>query len=189
MRLFVHREQYGRFVSCLVFVPRDRYTHAGARAHRRRARSTRSARRATSGTRASRSRCSPGCTTCCASIPTDARATRSTSPSSETRVAAAARAWVDDLRDALVARARRGRPASTCCASGATRSPASYQEDVRRGRGARRPRRARARSTRPTRRRSRSGSAATPTTSTSSSTASARSRRSPRCCPASRTWA
>ena len=26
MRLFVHREQYGRFVSCLVFVPRDRYT-------------------------------------------------------------------------------------------------------------------------------------------------------------------
>ena len=26
VRLFVHREQYGRFVSCLVFVPRDRYT-------------------------------------------------------------------------------------------------------------------------------------------------------------------
>ena len=26
MRLFVHREPYGRFVSCLVFVPRDRYT-------------------------------------------------------------------------------------------------------------------------------------------------------------------
>jgi glutamate dehydrogenase len=27
-RLFVHREPYGRFVSCLVFVPRDRYTTA-----------------------------------------------------------------------------------------------------------------------------------------------------------------
>jgi glutamate dehydrogenase len=26
VRVFVHREQYGRFVSCLVFVPRDRYT-------------------------------------------------------------------------------------------------------------------------------------------------------------------
>ena len=26
MRLFVHREPYGRFVSCLVFLPRDRYT-------------------------------------------------------------------------------------------------------------------------------------------------------------------
>ena len=26
VRMFVHREQYGRFVSCLVFVPRDRYT-------------------------------------------------------------------------------------------------------------------------------------------------------------------
>ncbi len=28
VRLFVHREPYGRFVSCLVFVPRDRYTTA-----------------------------------------------------------------------------------------------------------------------------------------------------------------
>jgi glutamate dehydrogenase len=26
VRVFVHREQYGRFVSCLVFLPRDRYT-------------------------------------------------------------------------------------------------------------------------------------------------------------------
>ncbi|HWS46384.1 MAG TPA: NAD-glutamate dehydrogenase, partial [Acidimicrobiia bacterium] len=26
VRLFVHREPYGRFVSCLVFLPRDRYT-------------------------------------------------------------------------------------------------------------------------------------------------------------------
>jgi glutamate dehydrogenase len=26
VRIFVHREQYGRFVSCLVFVPRDRYS-------------------------------------------------------------------------------------------------------------------------------------------------------------------
>jgi glutamate dehydrogenase len=28
VRVFVHREPYGRFVSCLVFVPRDRYTTA-----------------------------------------------------------------------------------------------------------------------------------------------------------------
>ncbi|HET9730502.1 MAG TPA: NAD-glutamate dehydrogenase domain-containing protein, partial [Acidimicrobiia bacterium] len=28
VRLFVHREPYGRFVSCLVFLPRDRYTTA-----------------------------------------------------------------------------------------------------------------------------------------------------------------
>ena len=28
VRLFVHREAYGRFVSCLVFIPRDRYTTA-----------------------------------------------------------------------------------------------------------------------------------------------------------------
>src|SRR5262249_29821136 len=26
VRLFVHREPFGRFVSCLVFIPRDRYT-------------------------------------------------------------------------------------------------------------------------------------------------------------------
>ncbi len=26
VRLFVHREAYGRFISCLVFIPRDRYT-------------------------------------------------------------------------------------------------------------------------------------------------------------------
>jgi glutamate dehydrogenase len=28
VRVFVHREPYGRFISCLVFVPRDRYTTA-----------------------------------------------------------------------------------------------------------------------------------------------------------------
>ena len=32
VRLFVHREPYGRFVSCLVFIPRDRYTTQRARA-------------------------------------------------------------------------------------------------------------------------------------------------------------
>ena len=164
-------------------VPPPRPLHdAGARAHRAAPRRRVRRRRATSGTRACRSRCSPACTSCCTSTRRGARR-RSTSPSSRQRVAAAARAWVDDLRDALVARARRGRRASTCSASGPTRSRARTRTTSTR------PRRS------PTSRsstRSDDGTPArgaahdrAPTTSTSSSTASARSRRSPTCCRAS----
>ncbi len=34
VRLFARRDPFGRFYSCLVYVPRDRYDSAGTRAHR-----------------------------------------------------------------------------------------------------------------------------------------------------------
>ena len=183
VRLFVHREPYGRFVSCLVFVPRDRYT-TRVRGH-------------------------------IAELLVDAFGSQSyewntrlsdsvlarlhyvlhlESPGGETgrrrraraQVAAAARAWVDDLRDALVASRRRGDRPRRAARVG-RRVPCRVSGRLRRDRGARRLSRARAaRRGQAARRR---GSRAAATTSTSSSTASARSRRSPRCCRASRTWA
>ena len=148
MRVFVHHEQYGRFVSCLVFLPRDRYTTPVRLRDRRRAASRRSARRATSGTRASRAsvlarlhfvlRVDPGVTS----------TATSTSPSSRQRVARPRASWADDLRDALVARRTARRTASTCSAPGAPPSPPRTRKTSRRPtrsststtRGARRPR-------------------------------------------------
>ena len=58
-----------------------------------------------------------------------ARRRPSTSTQLEAPVAAAARAWVDDLRDALVARARRGGRASTLLRVWGDAFPAAYQDD------------------------------------------------------------
>ncbi len=100
VRLFVSREPYGRFVSCMVFLPRDRYT-TQVREHI--AQLLMQAFGALSyewNTRLPESvlarlhyvqRVDP-------TVPHDVDVR-----SLEARVAAAARAWVDDLRDALVA--------------------------------------------------------------------------------------
>ena len=133
--MFVHREQYGRFVSCLVFVPRDRYTTPvrvriadvlidafGASSYEWNTHLSASvlARlhfvlRVDPPTSLER--------------PVDVDAV-------EARVAAAARGV--DRRPArrARARARRGGRASTCSASWSDAFPASYQEDVPGRRGA-----------------------------------------------------
>ena len=63
VRLFVRRDTFGRFLSCLVFVPRDRFNTENRR--RIEAILRRALRRARASTtrRASRSRCSCACTT------------------------------------------------------------------------------------------------------------------------------
>jgi glutamate dehydrogenase len=99
VRLFVHREPYGRFVSCLVFIPRDRYN---TQVRERIAERLLDAYGSTSyqwNTRLSESALArlhyvlhlhtPG------THPVDVAAL-------EQQVAAAARAWVDDLRDVLI---------------------------------------------------------------------------------------
>ena len=100
VRLFVHREAYGRFVSCLVFIPRDRYT-TGVREHIARllvaAYGSKSYEWNTRLSDSVLARLhyvlhleSPGGETV-------------DIPELERKVAAVARAWVDDLRDVLVA--------------------------------------------------------------------------------------
>jgi len=100
VRLFVHREPYGRFVSCLVFIPRDRYT-TQVREHIAQLLVTAYGSKSYEwNTRLSESVLArlhyvlhleqPGGDTVeVAEL--------------ERSVAAAARAWVDDLRDALIA--------------------------------------------------------------------------------------
>jgi glutamate dehydrogenase len=128
VRMFVHREQYGRFVSCLVFVPRDRYTTPvrvgiadvlvdafAALSYEWNARLSASVLArlhfvlrvdpASSLDRA-----------------VDAAAVQA-------RVAAAARAWADDLRDALVSAHGEEMGLDLWRIWGAA-FPASYQEDV-----------------------------------------------------------
>ena len=128
VRLFVHREQYGRFISCLVFVPRDRYTTP---VRVRIANVLIDAFAASShewNTQLSSSvlarlhyvlRVDP---------------TRSLEQSVdiadvEQRVAAAARAWIDDLRDALVQAYGEENGLDLLRTWGGA-FPASYQEDV-----------------------------------------------------------
>jgi len=128
VRMFVHREQYGRFVSCLVFVPRERYTTPvrigianvlvdafGASSYEW-------------NTRLSASvlarlhyvlRVDPTASLD-RSVDIDAV---------EARVAAAARAWTDDLRDALV-RAYGEEGGLDLLRVWGVAFPASYQEDV-----------------------------------------------------------
>jgi glutamate dehydrogenase len=102
VRLFVHHEPYGRFVSLLVFIPRDRYT-TQVREHL--ARILLDAYKTDEyqwNTRLSESVLARLHYV----LHLDQKAGTATEvdvPALEKTVAAAARAWVDDLRDALVA--------------------------------------------------------------------------------------
>ncbi len=101
VRVFVHREQFGRFVSCLVFVPRDRYTTPVR---------LRIARRLTAAFGASgyewNAQLSESVLARLHYIlrvdPTENLNRRVELPDLEKRVALAARTWGDDLHDTLV---------------------------------------------------------------------------------------
>ncbi len=176
MRMFVHREQYGRFVSCLVFLPRDRYNtpvrvriadllldEFGATSYEWN-------------------------TYLSASVLARLHFVLRVDPlvtpdidlaALEARVAAAARVPGPTISATRSISARGEEEGLDLFRVWSNAFPASYQENIpgrggrRRPHGAARARRARRR------RRCRSGSTATPSTSTSSSTASAPSRRSP----------
>ena len=100
VRLFVHREPYGRFVSCLVFIPRDRYTTEVREHIAQLLVAAYGSKSYEWNTRLSESVLarlhyvlhleSPG------GEPVDVAEL-------ERSVAAKARAWIDDLRDALIA--------------------------------------------------------------------------------------
>ena len=137
LRLFVRRDTFGRFLSCLVFVPRDRFNTENRR--RIEAILRRAFRRARASTtrRASRSPCSCGCTTWStpsrASVPTyDAREI-------ETLLVAATRSWADDLESALVGEHGEERGNELCRRYGDA-FPAAYRADWVRAFGGRRHR-------------------------------------------------
>ena len=100
MRLFVRRDTFERFVSCLVFLPRDRFNTANRRAHRARSCARRSARELDDWTlRAAESvlvRIHYLAAPSRASCPT------STTREIEARLVEATRSWDDDLEAALI---------------------------------------------------------------------------------------
>ena len=128
VRMFVHREQYGRFVSCLVFVPRERYTTPVRIGIADVLVDAFAASSYEWNTRLSASvlarlhyvlRVDPGRV---AGTIVDVAAV-------EARVAAAARAWADDLRDALVT-AHGEETGLDLMRVWGVAFPASYQEDA-----------------------------------------------------------
>ena len=179
MRVFVHQEPYGRFVSCLVFVPRDRYTTPVR---------LRIAKRLIDAFGASSYEWNAHLTESVLARlhfvlrvdPAETLERRSTSAISRPGSALASRTWGDDLRDTLV-NAHGEEAGLDLLRVWGSAFPAAYQEEFTATEALRRPDRARsARNDR----RARDGSSAgrrRPTTSTSSSTASARSLRSPTC--------
>jgi len=100
VRIFVHRETFGRFVSCLVFLPRDRYTTPVRERVAAILTETFGARSHEWNTRLSESLLARLHFV----LHVDPRDSRAVDVATlEAHIARAARAWVDDLRDALVA--------------------------------------------------------------------------------------
>ena len=65
LRLFVRRDGYGRFISCLIYLPRDRFTTAEPAAHAGDPAARAQRRRASTTPPGSPSRCWRGCTSSC----------------------------------------------------------------------------------------------------------------------------
>ena len=189
MRVFVHREPYGRFVSCLVFVPRDRYTTPVR---------LRIAELLVEAFGATELRVEHPPVRVGARPPAlrVAASTRPVTPNVDVDTGLEApRGGGGSLvgrrpaRHAGRARAARRR-ASTCSARGAARSRPRTRRTFTADRRARRSHRARSRSTR--RRRAGARGPARRQRRLPRPQAlrhSARSRRSPTCCPGSPTWA
>ena len=132
------RTTYGRFMSCLVYLPRDRYTTAvrlRMEEHPARARST-----ATASTtrRGCPSRCWPGCTSSSA-CRTGSRSPTSTRPTLERRLVDATRTWDEDLAEALRAASTARRPARRLVGLYGKAFPEAYKEDFTARVGGRRP--------------------------------------------------
>ena len=106
-RLFLRRDVYGRFMSCLVYLPRDRYTTAGPAARWSASCSRRSTASASTTPPGCPSRCWPGCTSWCGS-PTAGELPRRRPADARGAAGAATRSWDDDFVDALRRPVRRG---------------------------------------------------------------------------------
>ena len=125
-RLFVRRDRFDRFVSCLVFVPRDKYNtdlrrriaESAGRGVQRRERRVHAAAVGVDARAHSlhRARREPG-----AMPEVDTREL-------EARLVQVARRWQDDLADALIDATARSR-ATACCNAMPIRFPPGYRDD------------------------------------------------------------
>ena len=127
-RLFLRRDRYGRYMSCLVYLPRDRYTTAVRLRAQEVLRAGASAGWRWSTARPSATRRWPGCTSWCG----PSRGTRLPEVNTaelEARLAAAVRSWDEDL--AAAAHERLGEAEAKAllgiCASAI---PETYKTDV-----------------------------------------------------------
>ena len=125
--MFVHRELYGRFVSCLVFLPRDRYTtpvrvRIADDPHRRVRRDELRVEHAPR-----RSRCSRACTSCCTST---RRRPRRPSTSTRSKRASPRRPAPGPTTSATRSSRRAARKTgSTLLRAWGDAFPAAYQDD------------------------------------------------------------
>ena len=99
VRLFVRRDAFGRFLSCLVYLPRERFDTGNRQRIQEILQRGVRRRRASTTRRACPSRCWRASTS--SSTPSRARRRTYDVAEIEARLAAATRAWTDDLRDAL----------------------------------------------------------------------------------------
>ena len=127
-RLFVRRDPFERFVSCLIYAPRENYNTE----LRQQVAGDPDARRSTASRPSSTSFLSESVLARIhdhGAHDARARSRSSTCASSRARLAAAARRWEDDLREALSTPSAR-RAATSSAAASARRFPAAYREDV-----------------------------------------------------------
>ena len=101
LRLFVRRDTFGRFFSCLVFVPRDRFNTENRRRIEAILREALRRRAASTTRRACPSRCSCASTSWSTCEPGAAAGLRRRARSRSLLVAAT-RSWADDLEEALI---------------------------------------------------------------------------------------
>ena len=99
-------DPFGRFVTCLVFVPRDRYNTAMRERMEQLLREALGRAPRASSRPSCRNRCSPG--SCSPFTRRTARRPRSTKPISRRRLLELSRSWTDRLRERLIDAARRG---------------------------------------------------------------------------------
>ena len=114
-RLFLRKDVYGRYMSCLVYLPRDRYTTQVRLRTSRRSCARRSAAARSTTARWSASRRWPGCTSWCG--PSAGRVLPDVDAAElEAQVAAAVRSWDDDLAEEAVRQLGEERGRTRCSA-------------------------------------------------------------------------
>ena len=96
-RLFLRKDIYGKYVSCLIYLSRDRYNTKVRLAVQEHPRRRRSAARSSTTARSSTRRRSPGCTSWSGPSRDEKLARRRPVASSSRQIAAAVRSWDDDL--------------------------------------------------------------------------------------------
>ena len=128
VRLFLRTDRYERFVSCLVYLPRDRFNTANRRADRRDPH--RGARRRVGRLGAAADRVGARAHPLHAAASRPGSCTTSTCGELEARIVEATRSWDDDLQAVLTEETRRGDRDGALPPLRRNAFPAAYREDL-----------------------------------------------------------